>query len=150
VAGDEREKLLIRHSLVSGIAFAPLMANASSYSFRPSFEKEQPMKKYPLFALPLGVATLACTFLISVLSGVVILMHALIPTAQMPFFYFEYLNLPVLSIALPIIGMLALAPIALWMAFARETATETRRETTFHPGRELAERRPEDRYLTAA
>lgn len=108
------------------------------------------MKKYPLFALPLGLAAFAGACLIGVLSGVVILMHSFVPTARMPFFYFEHLNLPVLSVALPAIGMLALAPIALRMAFARETVAETSADTLAKPQAETVEHILEERYLKTA
>ena len=40
----------------------------------------------------------------------------------LPLFYFQHLNMPMLSVLLPVAGMLALLPITLYFAFAREAA----------------------------
>ncbi len=41
-----------------------------------------------------------------------------------PFYYFQYLRLPLWAVALPVTGMLALLPLALRLAFAREAPSE--------------------------
>jgi hypothetical protein len=46
----------------------------------------------------------------------------LIPTAQRPFFYYEMLNFPALSLLLPVLGMAALLPIVLRFAFGQAEA----------------------------
>ncbi len=78
------------------------------------------MNRYDKLALPIA---LVCTVLpagMLALFGLVISIHALDPTAQLPFFYLQRLNFPVLSVLLPVVGMVALLPIALRLAFAQE------------------------------
>jgi hypothetical protein len=79
------------------------------------------MNRYLKLALPIA---LICTLLpasMLALFGLVLSINALDPTAQLPFFYVQKLNFPVLSVLLPAVGMVALLPIALRMAFAKET-----------------------------
>lgn len=92
------------------------------------------MKKDPTLALFPALACLLGACMTGGLALIVVIIDAFVPTAKMPFFYIEYLNIPILSIALPVIGMLILAPITLRMAFSREeaaapTASETTQDT---------------------
>ncbi|MDX2032247.1 MAG: hypothetical protein SF339_16355 [Blastocatellia bacterium] len=80
------------------------------------------MKKDPIFAM---IPALACLLGACMTGGLllfVVIINAFVPTATTPFFYVEYLNIPILSIALPVVGMLILAPVTLRMAFSREEA----------------------------
>jgi hypothetical protein len=79
------------------------------------------MNRYLKFALPIA---LICTVLpasMLALFGLALSIHSLDPTAQLPFFYLQRLNIPVLSVLLPALGMIALLPFALRLAFAKET-----------------------------
>lgn len=79
------------------------------------------MNRYLKLALPIA---LICTVLplgMLALFGLVLSINALDPTAQLPFFYVQKLNFPVLSVLLPAIGMAALLPFTLRLAFAKET-----------------------------
>lgn len=94
------------------------------------------MNRYLKLALPIA---LICTVLpagMLALFGLVLLINALDPTAQLPFFYVQRLNFPVLSICLPIVGMVALLPFALRLAFAKETVEVEATATTAAPAHE--------------
>ena len=79
------------------------------------------MNRYLKLALPI---VLVCTLLpagMLALFGLVLTINALDPTAQLPFFYLQKLNFPVLSVLLPAVGVVALLPIAWRLAFAKGT-----------------------------
>lgn len=68
----------------------------------------------------------------------------------LPFFYFERLNMPVLSVLLPVVGMLALLPIALRLAFAREAVTIESNVEEFDKEKSTVEQKEDDYHLKAA
>jgi hypothetical protein len=113
---------------------------------QPITGKEQFMKNYIFFALPAAFACLVGTGLLGVLTLLVAVAHSLMPTAVQPFLYYQYLNLPILSVALPVIGMALLAPIALHLAFAREEPVQS----TVEIEEKAAMLEPEERFLKAA
>ena len=105
------------------------------------------MNRYLKLALPIA---LICTLLpagMLALFGLVLSINAIDPTAQLPFFYVQKLNFPVLSVCLPIVGMVALLPIALRMAFAKETVEAEAPATAAAPAHEPS---LDTHYLKAA
>ena len=83
-------------------------------------EKEQRMKNFRKILLSVGLACGAGACGIAALSVLATL--ALSFGFELPFAYFQYLNAPMLAVTLPVIGMLALLPFALRLAFASEKA----------------------------
>ena len=83
------------------------------------------MKRYPFLALPIAAGCIATSSLIAVLSVIVISMASVDLASGLPFTYFQQLNLPMLSVLLPLIGMVALLPIALRLAFGHEVSLPT-------------------------
>jgi len=64
---------------------------------------------------------------------------------ERPFYYFQYLRLPLWAVALPVSGMLALLPLALRLAFAPADSAEKRKAT--EPGdRRRGAKEGRDRY----
>ena len=60
------------------------------------------MKKDPTIALLPALGCILASCGIGGLALLVITIHSLVPTATIPFFYFEHLNLPILSVILPV------------------------------------------------
>ncbi len=81
-----------------------------------NFEKNELIALAPALGCLIGACATGSLLL------VVAVINSFVPTATTPFFYVQHLNFPILSIALPVIGMLILAPFALRMAFARTEA----------------------------
>ena len=79
------------------------------------------MNRFDKFALPVALLCTLTGLGIGALALAVITIGMLMPTAELPFFYFQKLNFPMLSVLLPVIGMLALLPLVLRLAFGKET-----------------------------
>ena len=105
------------------------------------------MNRYFKFALPIALGCMLIATGLLALFGLVLSLHALDPTARLPFFYLQRLSIPVLAVCLPIIGMVALLPIALRMAFAKEAVEAAAPAVTAAP---VSEPRLETHYLKAA
>lgn len=91
------------------------------------------MNSYLKIALPIGIVCALLSLMIGGVCLLVIGMHSLDPTAQLPFFYFSMLNLPVLAAALPVLGIVALLPLALRVAFAGTAAEAAKAVETNSP-----------------
>jgi hypothetical protein len=68
----------------------------------------------------------------------------------LPFAYFQYLNAPILSVALPVVGMLALLPFALRLAFAAEKVAPAGEVINIETRRIAVEGEPDELHLKAA
>ena len=82
------------------------------------------MNRFDKLALPLALITTLTSLGIGALALGVIVVGMFDPTAERPFFYFQKLNFPALSVLLPVVGMLALLPIVLRYAFGKAEAEE--------------------------
>src|SRR5215470_15956487 len=71
------------------------------------------MKKIANSLMPLAVLAFFVTCLISVLSLLVVLMTSVGFADGLPLFYYQRLNVAVISVALPIVGMILFAAILL-------------------------------------
>jgi hypothetical protein len=114
------------------------------------FAKEQIMKRYPFLALPIAASCIVISSLIAVLSLLVISMASIDLASGLPFTYFQQLNLPMLSVLLPFIGMVALLPIALQLAFGHEATLLTAEQVPASEPIALVEPPQEEHYLKAA
>jgi hypothetical protein len=108
------------------------------------------MKRYPFLALPLAAGCIVISSLIAVLSVIVIAMASVDLAGGLPFTYFQQLNLPMLSVLLPFIGMAALLPIALRLAFGREVALPASEPAPVSEPVTRVEPPQEEHYLKAA
>lgn len=80
------------------------------------------MKNLLKILQPLGLLCLLGAFGVAALSALAVI-AASVGFAQ-PFNYFQYLRVPLWSVALPAMGILALLPLALRLAFMQEPAAE--------------------------
>jgi hypothetical protein len=80
------------------------------------------MNRFDKLALPVALGCTLAGLGIGALALAVITIGAFVPTAELPFFYFQKLNFPMLSVLLPVVGMSALLPVVLRYAFGKETA----------------------------
>jgi hypothetical protein len=78
------------------------------------------MNRFDKLAIPAALGCVLASLGIGTLALVVIIIGMFVPTAELPFFYFQKLNFPALSLLLPIAGMAALLPIVLRYAFGSE------------------------------
>lgn len=82
------------------------------------------MNRFDKLALPVALVCLLSALGIGALALGVITVGMFDPTSVRLFGYFQQLNLPTLSVLLPVIGMIALAPIVLRYAFGKTEAEE--------------------------
>lgn len=80
------------------------------------------MRKLSNILLPAGLVCLLGTCGIAVLLTIATTASSV--GFNLPFSYLQYLNLPVLSVMLPVVGILALSPFALRLAFTSEVPAE--------------------------
>jgi hypothetical protein len=80
------------------------------------------MQTYARIALPLAVVCGVLTLGINAVLALVITINMFMPHAVLPLYYYEFLHFPFLSVFLPFVAALALAPLALKFAFS-ETVT---------------------------
>ncbi len=78
------------------------------------------MKKYSLLTLPVVLGALIGSVAIATLSVLVITLGSMDLAGALAFKYYERLNLAALSVILPVAGMIALLPLALYQAFKQE------------------------------
>ena len=107
------------------------------------------MKNYSIFSSLAGLASLVGSCAISGLTLMIVVAGTLVPGLRLPFSYYEALNLPALSVLLPVAGMLVLAPFTFYLAFKRETPATTN-EITEVAKPVTKEEKPEDHFLKAA
>lgn len=69
------------------------------------------MKKIAISLMPLAALVLLGTCLISAISLLVVLMTSVGFADGIPLFYYQRLNVAVISVALPIVGMILFVPI---------------------------------------
>lgn len=108
------------------------------------------MKRYPYLALPIAAGCIVISSLIVVLSVMVIALASVDLAGGLPFTYFQQLNLPMLSVLLPFIGMVALLPVALRLAFGHEATLSTVEHAPLSEPVAQVESPPEEHYLKAA
>jgi hypothetical protein len=108
------------------------------------------MKRYPYLALPVAAGCIVISSLIAVLSIIVIAMASVDLAGGLPFTYFQQLNLPMLSVLLPFIGMIALLPIALRLAFGQAVKLPTVEHAPVSEPVAQVEPPQEEHYLKAA
>jgi hypothetical protein len=110
--------------------------------------KEQRMKNLSNILLPAGLLCLLGACGIAGLSILAITASSV--GFDLPFSYFQYLSLPALSVALPVVGILALAPFALRLAFASEASAEKTEVAKLEDLKSAAEAEHDEYYLKAA
>ena len=108
------------------------------------------MKRYHFLALLIAAGCIAISSLIAVLSLIVISMASVDLAGGLPFTYFQQLNLPILSVLLPVIGMIALLPIALRLAFSHAVTLPTVAQAVASEPAPPVELPQEEHYLKAA
>jgi len=108
------------------------------------------MKRYHFLALLVAAGCIAISSLIAVLSLIVISTASVDLAGGLPFTYFQQLNLPMLSVLLPFIGMVALLPIALRLAFGHEVSLPTIEHAAASELAPPVETPQEEHYLKAA
>jgi len=74
---------------------------------------------------PLALICIIGAFVVTALNAFAVLAAAF--GFQQPFKYFQYMRVPYWGVALPAAGMLIMLPLALRLAFMRETAEEKMR-----------------------
>lgn len=80
------------------------------------------MKNLSNILLPLALLCLLGACAMAVVNGIAVIAAAF--GFERPFKYFEYLRIPLWSVALPTLSILALLPLALRQAFTQESAAE--------------------------
>ncbi len=108
------------------------------------------MKRYHFLALLVAAGCIVISSLIAVLSLIVISMTSIDLASGLLFTYFQQLNLPMLSVLLPFIGMVALLPIALRLAFGYEVTLPSVEQAPASEPVALIEPPQEEHYLKAA
>jgi len=106
------------------------------------------MKNFQKILLSIGLACGAGACGIAALS--VLAIFALSFGFELPFAYFQYLNAPMLAVTLPVIGMLALLPFALRLAFASEKAAPASDAVKIEARRIAVEDEHDEYHLKAA
>lgn len=106
------------------------------------------MKNLSNILLPAGLACLLGACGIAVLFVIAITASSL--RFDLPFSYLQYLNLPVLSVALPVVGILAFLPFALRLAFASEASAKKAEVAKLEDMKSAAEAEPDEYHLKAA
>lgn len=74
------------------------------------------MNKYTLLSLPVVLGCFLGSCAIGALTFAIIVADSLVPGLTTPNSYLFALNFPMLSVILPVVGMLLLAPTALYLA----------------------------------
>ncbi len=106
------------------------------------------MKNFQKILLSVGLACGAGACGIAALS--ILAIFALSFGFELPFAYFQYLNAPVLAVTLPVIGMLALLPFALHLAFASEKGAPASDVVKIEARRIAVEEEHDEYHLKAA
>src|SRR5262249_42904686 len=90
----------------------------------PAIGKEEQMKNLANILLPVALLCLLGAFGVTAIGFFVVVAASF--GFERLFYYFQYLKLPFWSVGLPIVGILALLPLALRLAFGSEAVTERR------------------------
>jgi hypothetical protein len=106
------------------------------------------MKNLSNILLPAGLLCLLGACGIAALSILVITASSV--GFDVPFSYFQYLSLPALSVALPVVGILALAPFALRLAFGTEASAKKTEVAKLEDLKSAVEAERDEYHLKAA